>query len=146
MISYHFIVQSCYNIIDLIPYMYLISLRSIYPITGNMYLLILFYFDQNPSISKLTNNIFFSVFEFVSVLFSLVSFLDSICKKHHMVFAFSPSLSSPSGTTKIHMLLCMMLSQKSLTLTSFLKIISSSCNSDRFSLIFQVTDAFFSII
>ena len=40
MISYHFIVQSCYIIIDLIPYVYLISLRPIYPITRNMYLLI----------------------------------------------------------------------------------------------------------
>ena len=133
MISYHFILQSCYNIIALIPYVYLISLRSIYPITGNMYLLILFiYFDQNPIHLQADKQhfFFFPVFEFVSVLFSLVSFLDSICKKHHMEFAFSPSLSSPSGTPKIHMLLCLMLSQKSLTLTSFLKFISSSCNSE----------------
>ena len=48
MISYHAIVQSCYNTIDLIPYVYLMSLRSIYPITGNVFLLIPFiYFDQN---------------------------------------------------------------------------------------------------
>ena len=54
MISYHFILQSCYNIIALIPYVYLISLRSIYPITGNMYLLILFiYFDPTFRISQM---------------------------------------------------------------------------------------------
>ena len=81
MISYHFIVQSCYIIIDLIPYVYLISLRPIYPITRNMYLLIPFiYFDQNPIHLQADKHFFFSVFEFVSALFTLVSFLDSICE------------------------------------------------------------------
>ena len=60
MISYHFIVQSCYIIIDLIPYVYLISLRPIYPITRNMYLLIPFiYFDQNPIHLEADKHFFF---------------------------------------------------------------------------------------
>ena len=58
-----------------------------------------------------------------------VSFLSQVRKESHYFFnkISVPSLSFPSGTSIIQMFVCLMLSQRSLKVFSFLKILFSFC-------------------
>ena len=75
-------VQSCYNIIDCVPYGKPPNPVTEF-ITGILYLLISFSYSVHPPIpSLLATTSFFSLSINVSVL-CLFSFLDSTCKSDH---------------------------------------------------------------